>query len=113
MPSRAAHLDLARLLDDDDLLAIFRPRFAPPLEVDAPPAPGPDDWEALEDLLFADQDGDRGHGSGFYAFDAEEAASRRVDLRGPSDHDPGPIPLEEAEDDEDVVVLDLGGDPTR
>lgn len=61
-----------------------------------------------EASLFADQAALRGV-DGFYAEDAAECASRRVDLRGPTDHDPGPIPMEEAPPDlEGAIRLTLG-----
>jgi hypothetical protein len=50
-----------------------------------------------EDLEpFEDWDVLRGHGLGFFHSDARECATRRVDLRGPTDLDPGPLPMEEA-----------------
>lgn len=53
--------------------------------------------EELE--AFEDWDVVRGHGRGFFHGDARECASRRVDLRGPTDLDPGPLPMEEAPPD--------------
>jgi len=56
------------------------------------------DW--LEELsLFTDWDLLWGRGRGVYAQDDEECRSRRIDLRGPHDGDPGPLPMEEAPDD--------------
>jgi GNAT superfamily N-acetyltransferase len=46
-----------------------------------------------EEALFADHDRVRGHGRGAYVFDAAEARSRSLDLRGTPDPDRGPIPL--------------------
>lgn len=46
--------------------------------------------------LFMDWDAWRADGRGAYAHDPEECESRRVDLRGPLDRDPGPLPMEEA-----------------
>ena len=56
--------------------------------------------------LFDDWDGHRGHGVGHYSGDADECRSRRIDLRGPTDLDPGPLPMDEPTD-EDVDVLEL------
>jgi hypothetical protein len=55
--------------------------------------------------LFADWDHARGHGLGFFRFDPTECATRRVDLRGPTDLDPGPLPMEEAPDDVEALHL--------
>ncbi|MBX2804232.1 MAG: hypothetical protein KTR31_41610 [Myxococcales bacterium] len=62
---------------------------------------GPDDGEDLEPELelFMDWDGLRVDGRGTYAQDDDECRSRRVDLRGPTDADPGPLPMEEAPED--------------
>ena len=56
-----------------------------------------------DEELFSDHQ--RGRGSGFFQFGEEERASRRVDLRTPSD-DPGePIPMEEASVVADAIEL--------
>lgn len=49
--------------------------------------------------LFMDWDAWRADGRGAYAHDPDECQSRRVDLRGPTDADPGPLPMEEAPED--------------
>jgi hypothetical protein len=49
---------------------------------------------------FLDWDARRGDGRGYFLSDRTECASRRIDLRGPTDLDPGPLPMEEATDDE-------------
>lgn len=49
--------------------------------------------------LFTDWDFLWGRGRGTYTQDPAECQSRRVDLRGPHDGDPGPLPMEEAPDD--------------
>jgi len=49
--------------------------------------------------LFVDWDFLWGRGRFVYAQDDAECRSRRVDLRGPHDSDPGPLPMEEAPDD--------------
>lgn len=54
----------------------------------------PDVDEELEP--FQDWDVLRGHGLGFFHSDPRECATRRVDLRGPTDLDPGPLPMDEA-----------------
>ncbi|MEQ1571620.1 MAG: hypothetical protein ABMA64_38685 [Myxococcota bacterium] len=48
---------------------------------------------------FYDWDSLRCAGRGYFATDPLECASRRIDLRGPTDLDPGPLPMEEAPDD--------------
>jgi hypothetical protein len=55
---------------------------------------GDDELEAFEDW-----DAVRGHGRGFFSSDAHERATRRLDLRGPTDLDPGPLAMEEAPPD--------------
>ena len=47
---------------------------------------------------FLNWDARRGDGRGLFLSDPTECASRRVDLRGPTDLDPGPLPMEEAPD---------------
>ncbi|HHO54597.1 MAG TPA: hypothetical protein ENK18_27910 [Deltaproteobacteria bacterium] len=70
---------------------------------------GPEDLQAEEPELelFMDWDNDRGHGRGAYTQDGDECRSRRVDLRGPTDADPGPLPMEEAPDDVTAQHLSL------
>lgn len=58
---------------------------------------------------FLDWDARRGHGQGFFRQDEHECRSRRVDLRGPTDHDPGPLPMEEAPEDLAAPRLVLSG----
>lgn len=60
-----------------------------------------------EESLFADHDRWLGRGDGFFAEDPRELATRRLDMRGPLDRDPGPIEMEEAGDERVGVVLDL------
>lgn len=55
--------------------------------------------EEPEMELFMDWDAWRADGRGAYAHDPDECRSRRVDLRGPTDRDPGPLPMEEAPED--------------
>ena len=44
-------------------------------------------------------------GSGFYVMDADECASRRIELGPQGDPDPGPIAMGEASDEDDAIVL--------
>ena len=71
-----------------------------------PPRPrrGCAGWDGGDDDLFADQDRARGL-DGFYVEDAAECASRRVDLRQPTDRDPGPLEMDEAPDGVAAVRL--------
>lgn len=80
--------ELARLWSADTRCAGFPADELPAL---------PDTDEELEP--FEDWDAHRGHGRGFFHGDARECASRRIDLRGPTDLDPGPLPMEEAPPD--------------
>ena len=69
--------------------------------LDGPEAPM-DDWE----LLFQDHD-PRLLGWGYFSHDEEERRSRRLDMRGPTDVDPGPLPMAEPEDEDSCVVLEF------
>jgi len=61
---------------------------------------GPDlSLEDVELEPFWNWDNVRGHGHGYFCGDEVECRSRRVDLRGPTDLDPGPLPMEEAPED--------------
>jgi hypothetical protein len=59
------------------------------------------DWPLEDPALepFLNWDLRRGDGRGYFLSDRTECASRRVDLRGPTDLDPGPLPMEEATDE--------------
>lgn len=73
------------------------------------PVEAPDDHLDDEAALFADREGQFRRQRGFFSFDEAERRSRRVDLRGPLDRDPGPIPMEEADvAPDDAVRLDFG-----
>src|SRR5690242_15270588 len=59
---------------------------------EAPAQLDPAEEERERDLAldaFRDWDHHRGDGWGFFSSDRRECASRRVDLRGPTDLDPG------------------------
>ena len=62
---------------------------------------------------FFDWDAWRGHGRGYFRQDAAECRTRRIDLRAPTDEDPGPLPMEEAPDDITAKHLILGSSPHR
>jgi hypothetical protein len=96
------HVATASLRDhvDDDLLAAVSrlmwssdptPAFVE--RADVPPTD-------LELEPFLNWDDRRGDGRGLYLSDPVECASRRVDLRGPTDLDPGPLPMEPGPDEE-------------
>ncbi len=74
---------------------------------------GPEDLEIEEPEmeLFMDWDAVRGDGRGAYSQDDDECRSRRVDLRGPTDRDPGPLPMEEARGDTSATHLLLNHPP--
>lgn len=98
----------------DDLLrdvarreATRRARAALPVVDD----PGlPTDALPEDEALFADHDRWLGRGDGYFAEDPIELATRRLDMRGPLDRDPGPIEMEEADDERGGVVLDFRGE---
>lgn len=79
---------------DDALLSELVRVCVRPVEPAFVEAAAPADDADLEP--FADWDAHRGHGRGFFLGDRRECATRRVDLRGPTDLDPGPLPMEEA-----------------
>ena len=60
------------------------------------PDDSPQYGEDEELALFRDYS-QRCHVRGFYSQDEMERRSRRIDLRGPTDHDPGPIEMTEAD----------------
>ena len=85
-------LRVARAMSDS---AVYQqPGFldGPPTELD--------DW----DPLFEDH-GPRDLGWGYFCHDEDERQSRRLDMRGPTDLDPGPMPMCEPEGDDSFVIL--------
>lgn len=100
------------LLDhvDDESLFEIATRSGSPLQRAPRFVDGPAEASAEEPELelFMDWDDDRGHGWGGYTQDDDECRSRRIDLRGPTDEDPGPLPMEEAPSDITGEHLILG-----
>lgn len=98
--ARVATVFLRDHVDEDVLLEVARVMSCSPLHRPAGFVEGWDveieDWD-LEPFL--DWDHRRGHGQGFFRQDEHECRSRRIDLRGPTDLDPGPLPMEEAPED--------------
>ena len=94
--ARLATVSLRDHVDRDVLVQVVRIMCGQPVGfVDAPHV-------AVEDAdvePFMNWDATRGHGTGYFCGDAHECRSRRVDLRGPTDLDPGPLPMEEAPED--------------
>jgi hypothetical protein len=83
-------VDVVRLMCREPLGFVQGPEI-PPEDADVEP--------------FLDWDATRGHGAGFFCGDAHECRSRRIDLRGPTDLDPGPLPMEEAPEDVPARLL--------
>jgi hypothetical protein len=95
-----ALVQLGEHIDDELLLEVARMMGGSPVRLRCGFVEGPEiQLEDDEIEPFLDWDHDRGHGRGGYAQDVAECRSRRVDLRGPTDLDPGPLPMEEAPDD--------------
>jgi hypothetical protein len=59
-----------------------------------------DDWA----VLFEDHN-PRSLGWGYFCHDADERRSRRLDMRGPTDLDPGPLAMSEPEGGDSYVTL--------
>jgi hypothetical protein len=95
---RVATVSLKDHVSDDLLAQLARILCGTPLAADfVKRADQPDVDAELEP--FFDWDSVRGDGRGFFRTDPRECASRRVDLRGPTDLDPGPLPMDEAPED--------------
>ncbi len=104
MAMKPATISLCEHLDPNLILrvasamagsALYRePRF-----LDGPDGQG-DEW----DLLFEHHD-PRSLGWGYFCHDEDERRSRRLDMRGPTDVDPGPIAMSEPEGDDSCVIL--------
>lgn len=99
MPSTAT-VCLVEHIDEDVLLEVARMMGDSPVRL---PPGFVEGWEVeIEDAElepFLDWDCIRGHGRGSYAQPESECRTRRIDLRGPTDHDPGPLEMEEAPED--------------
>lgn len=69
------------------------------------------EFEELDDdqSLFADHEPLFKHVRGFFNYDQRELRTRRLDMRGPLDLDPGPIEMEEADPGAEAIQLDFGG----
>jgi hypothetical protein len=102
---RVATLSLRDHAGGDLLTDLVRALFTSPL----PSFVSGDDRALEEDDLelepFIDWDQVRVDGRGFFSSDRHECASRRVDLRGPTDLDPGPLPMEEGSSEESAQRL--------
>ena len=76
--------------------ALYRePRF-----LDGPDDNGENEWESL----FQHHD-PRSLGWGYFCHDETERESRRLDMRGPNDFDPGPLAMGEGHDNSGAIVL--------
>jgi hypothetical protein len=105
MAQKPATLSLCERLDARVVLKIAgempgsslyrHPRF-----LKGPATPLESSW----DSLFAHHD-PRSLGWGYFCPDAAERRSRRLDMRGPTDVDPGPLAMNDAEEGEPAVVL--------
>lgn len=108
---RTRTIALREYVDDELLLQIARAMRDSALHRRPGFLDGPAGEASEDEELFGDHD-IRTTDRGFYAHPREECRSRRVDLRGPADRDPGPLAMEPAEalDDEadEVVHLRFG-----
>lgn len=103
---RTTTITLREHVDDEVMLRIARSTarsalYRPPGFLDD--AEGHADGDEDEDLF-----GDHTYRSGtrgVYAHAEEECRSRRVDLRGPTDHDPGPIDMDDGADSSAQAVV--------
>lgn len=71
-----------------------------PYFLDGPADEDEDEWTTL----FQDHNARDAH-LGYYRHPDREARSRRLDMRGPTDFDPGPIAMQEPEGDDSSVIL--------
>lgn len=104
--SRITHVALAEHLHEALLVAlkaraVEQTRDTDSVDRDADEA---DD----EGALFADHDAVTPRGRGFFSYGEDERRSRRLDMRGPLDLDPGPIPMEEGRPGEQAIELRFG-----
>lgn len=104
---KCRHVDLTEFFKDATLRSRRRGLSRDILRLLDDLEPGqPDD----ELSLFADYDtAVRAAGGGYYSEDADECASRRLDMRGPLDFDPGPVEMEEAPAEVEGVWLEFRG----
>jgi len=107
--ARVATVILHEYVDPEILLAVAgqmpgSPSGWPPTFVRLPEI----ELDDAEIEPFFDWDAWRGHGRGYFRQDAEECRTRRIDLRAPTDEDPGPLPMEEAPEDITAKHLILG-----
>lgn len=105
-------------LDDELMLQVARAMsrsalYRPPGFFDGPPL---EDDEDEERALFGDHDL-RATDRGLFIHPEEECRSRRVDLRGPTDRDPGPLETEPARhrapEEGRAIVLEFRGQTRR
>jgi hypothetical protein len=106
--ARVASLILRKHIDADLLLAVARRMPGSPLRRSLAFVRLPEIVVEDEIEPFFDWDAWRGHGAGYFRQDADECRTRRVDLRAPTDEDPGPLPMEEAPEDITAKHLILG-----
>lgn len=92
---RVAMVSVSSLIPDELMRAVARwlSGARPGFVVGALPR----DEDEVE--LFVDWDDPRHHGGEHFVGDAEECRSRRIDLRGPTDLDPGPLAMDERVED--------------
>ena len=112
--ARVATASLREYVDPELLLAVAgrlpdSPFGRPPTFVRLPEI----EVEDADIEPFFDWDAWRGHGRGYFRQDAAECRTRRIDLRAPSDEDPGPLPMEEAPEDITAKHLILGSSTHR
>ena len=107
--ARVASVILRKHVDPDLLLAVVRGMPGSPFRRSPAFVRLPEIVvEDAEIEPFFDWDAWRGHGGGYFRQDAAECRTRRVDLRAPTDEDPGPLPMEEAPEDITAKHLVLG-----
>ena len=107
--ARVATLILREYVDPELLLAVAGRMGRAPAFVRLPEI----ELDDAEIEPFFDWDAWRGHGRGYFRQDAAECRTRRIDLRAPTDEDPGPLPMEEAPEDITAKHLILGSSTGR
>jgi len=114
MASKPATIALCEHVDGDAVLAVasamsgsvlYRvPQFLDDAQLLVDRGVGVSEADDEWDLLFEDHN-ERALRWGYFSHDENERRSRRLDMRGPTDFDPGPLAMCEPDVDDACVIL--------